>query len=219
MPWGSSSFVSGIVGGPRLYLAIAVLVLAVGALIWAFRGDRTIPGDPELVPIIEMGNKKDVSGLNQAASSSNEKVAAEALVQLARVQGPAAAPAVQKALGDPRAGVRAAAASQFAVVCTRDQADLLKLALKDQDPGVRREACRAIGQLQAVDAADPMLTLIEKDPDVSVRAAALQAVEKIVGLKTKLSPDDTPGQRKKAVDQFRKMMPGVKALYRTPGKP
>ena len=59
--------------------------------------------------------------------------------------------------------------------------------LSNETAALRMEAVRALGELEAEDAVDPMLRMLDVESDVEVRLAILEALGKIGGEKAKLA--------------------------------
>jgi HEAT repeat protein len=91
---------------------------------------------------------------------------------------PAARAAIRQMLGDPDAGVRAAALDMLAGVGDREAIPFAVSLLDDADPWVRREAIESLARLDAKDAAAPIARLVG-DGNPKVRWQAVDALGRL----------------------------------------
>jgi HEAT repeat protein len=86
-------------------------------------------------------------------------------------------------LNDPDASIRLTAAEALGKIGDQKAEPFLLPALHDVDPRVREAASRSVGQLPSVgvEAGTELVTLL-RDPDISVRRAAAQALGAVEGM-------------------------------------
>ncbi len=145
---------------------------------------RQPAGVPALVPLLADPHPEVAAKAAQALGMIGGDEALEALVAALRagqgdpavvdalaLMGPAAVGPLVRALGDPRAPVRARAAEALALIGDDRSAEGLVNALSDADADVRYEALLALGQLEGDMATGAVESLIDSD-DARLAAVA-----------------------------------------------
>ncbi|HEX2078213.1 MAG TPA: HEAT repeat domain-containing protein [Longimicrobium sp.] len=135
-------------------------------------------------------------------ASSSDHVMHRAIEEALAAQGPSAAAALVRAVGDPLFHVAFAARSALAKIGAAAVEPLLA-ALDHADARVREGACLALGGIAADAAVDPLLAQL-KDPDPGVQAAAAESLGRagdaraVDGLRTALTGSGSHRVRRKA---------------------
>ena len=202
-------------------------VLLVAVVLWAAFGrdnalERAGSDDPDvrLAAVRELGHdhsERAMQTLVTATVDSNERVACQAVVQLARRARQEHVKVLTRAMGDSRATVRQAAAAGMGQFHLRDQVDpnvlVNVLGTQQEQPKVRAAAARALGRLHFW-AGMPALVEALEDPDPLVRGRAGAAVRKMLGRDYLFRANDPPARRRQAVDNIRRDWRGFAEAHR-----
>jgi len=158
----------------RLWIVLLACVLLAAA--W---------GQPGLEPL-PIVQETDTARLLIIATKGKPADRQLAITRLGRLYFRAAIPDLIPMLTDPNAGIRAATATTLGQLCEwqpekiddRAVATLAQL-LKDDTAPVRAAAVKTLGEIRAPAAADDLAVIMEKDPDATVRRAAIIALTKL----------------------------------------
>jgi HEAT repeat protein len=150
----------------------------------------------------ELAAKKDVKGLIEALEHKEPRVREQAALALGEIGHASSVEPLLRAKKDKESIVRTAAIMALAKITQEEKPDIRRLleALKHEEPSVREQAIRTLGEMGRPEAIMP-ITLALKDKDSLVRVAAAEAMGKILGapesetedLKEKLKKNP-PGQ-------------------------
>lgn len=190
--------------------AIPLLVLLLGWLLLPGNDDAA---NPALAEVVSHERGKESQKLAQLARHADARVAAEAVVASARLEGSRAMPVIEYAVKDARPEVRAAGANAFALL--RDVASVQQmnvLLAKDPAPEVRQAAAKALGQVDRWDGVKQLVAALD-DGDPAVRAAALRSIEKIMGMRFEFNPMGPRHQRQATMARIRALMPDVQKVF------
>jgi HEAT repeat protein len=130
----------------------------------------------------ELAAKKDVKGLIEALEHKEPRVREQAALALGKIGHASSIQALLKAQKDKDLSVRVAAAEALARVSFAATPETKKLleALKHEEPSVREQAIRTLGEMGQLQAQKPV-TLALQDEDSLVRVAAAEALGNILG--------------------------------------
>lgn len=131
-----------------------------------------------------LGCERALGDLRDAVGDPERGVAEAAAIALARI-GDAGAVAdacsrLKERLVDGSSEERAHAARALGALRMCDSYDALSLALRDADPGVRRDVAASLGQLHDERATTALASLGFNDPDEDVRESAMRALARLV---------------------------------------
>jgi len=196
--WRDSSLLSR-----RWFWAVSVAaVLGVALLAHVSRDDED--------RIEQMRRAGDVAGLGRIAKDANKADATRAVEALGSL-GDGAVEALLVACEDPRPAVREQSVLSLGTATHLDHAQKLVGILKtDSSPQVRAAAARTLGQNYACKQMPDLIDALE-DTDPTVRASVHWSVARIMGIRFGLKPNDPPGKRREAMENYRD-------LWRTLGK-
>lgn len=188
-------------------------VLAVVAGIYLVASRPSVPDNPDaaLADIQRAEAAGDAAKLAYAVGDADERRAAAAVGALARVGGPDARPAIQRAFVDDRRWqVRQQAVQWYPRVADRtdpQQVTPVRQAVAtDKSREVVIAGLKALAELKAWDALDQVFAKMNDD-DSTVRAVAARAAEDILFMPvtTRFRADDPPAKRRAAIQAFRNL--------------
>lgn len=188
----------------RILIGVAAaLALALGAKYIFFSGpspDEKV--EPARAKTEALVRAKDVEGLVKEVQSPDEHAAKLAVSALGEL-GEAARPVIQQALSDRRPAVREKAATSFAKVAPREQADKLANVVKnDESSNVRAAAVAGLDRMFAFQEMDAIINAME-DPDPAVRRRASKAATKFTGVTVQYNPDASLEECRKGAQRMR----------------
>lgn len=204
----------------RLYLIAStggvVIVLLLG--LWWLLGSSSSPsgqfqaGNGSVGELESKVKAKDYEGIRQFARTSTDvRLASQAVYELSREPGPANISALQGFFVDPRPEVRAQAVLGFGRIAPRESYTYLdSLARTERDSQVKVALANSLGNMYAWRSLSSLLMLMD-DSDERVRSAAATAFQKISFLRidqaTKTEPaylvNDPPDARRRAIANLR----------------
>jgi HEAT repeat protein len=192
-------------------MAGALFVLVALVLWWQFAPSTTtdpaIAANPEIKPVVQAEQKKDIPQLQQFARDNNPIVASRAVTALGQLGDTST---IDSASRDGRKEVRLAAVS--ALSNAPDGAKLASLQRFTADPSsdVRLQALAGIANVKSFEIFDPLMKMLE-DPDPTVRNAAIKAIEEKIGLKFTFYDPKNPSPA--AVGRIKAQMPKYRSMF------
>lgn len=140
----------------------------------------------------KLGNPQVVSLLADAVSDPEERVRDSACRSLGLLRDARATESLLEALRDPSPKVRASAAGALGRVGNDQAVVPLILALNDTSPLVRYQAVGALASLGDARGIEPIRSLMQRDPDDSVRSRAKNALENLKQNARDVTPATAP---------------------------
>ena len=208
----------------QLILVGALLALTVLVLAWQYwptgpGEDPAVAANPEIKPVLQAEQKKDVAQLKQYAADNNPIVASRAVTALASLGDTSM---IDKAAQDRRKEVRLAAISALDKAPDSTKLATLQRFTSDPSPDVRSHALAGLASIPDFQIFEPMMKMLD-DPDPSVRNAAVKAIEDKIGLKFRdydpARPNPAVIARIKAtVPKFRQNFDGYNEYKKSQGK-
>lgn len=141
---------------------------------------------------------QDLTALETAIRTGTSEQKRDALFQIRNLRSEIASRGAVPALTDTDPIVRATAASSVVFLPKPEAVTALSPLLNDKDPFVRKEAAYALGKVESLDAAAPLIALLGREKDLEVKAAIaaalgpsgnLQAIEPLITV-LKRKPDE-----------------------------
>lgn len=123
--------------------------------------------------------QREVNIQKERLTATDPEVRRDALMRLGLMKRPEASQAAARALNDPEASVRVAAAHALVAAPAPDAVSALVPLLQDKLEFVRREVAYALGGIKSHAAVAPLVSLLTTDKEMSVRAAAAVALGRI----------------------------------------
>src|SRR5688572_14606904 len=194
----------------QVVLLGCLLVVALPLLYWLYwpstpPEDPAVTADPQIKPVIQAAEKKDIPQLQQLAGNNDPIVASRAVTALAQLGDSAA---IQQAAQDRRPEVRMAAVVN--IQPTGQNLGALARFAEDPDPNVRLRSVATLAKVEEHQAFGPLLRMLE-DNDPTIRQAAIRAIEVKSGF---VFRDYNPSQRNPAaVAKIRAQLESSKASY------
>jgi flagellar basal body-associated protein FliL len=163
----------------QIILAGALVVLSALVLVWQYwpagaGEDPAVAAMPQIKPVVQAEQKKDVQALQQMVSNSDPIVASRAVTALAGLGQTDLLNQVEK---DKRSEVRLAAVGAMSSSANESNlAALSRFMQTDPSADVRLRALSGVASVQSADAIEQLLPMLE-DRDPLVRNAAIRAIE------------------------------------------
>jgi hypothetical protein len=194
----------------QVLLLCGLLVVALPLLYWLYwpetpSEDPAVVANPEIKPVVQAAEKKDIPQLQQLAADNNPIVASRAVTALAQLGDPSV---LQQAAQDRRPEVRLAAVANMQP--TAKNLGTLAWFAEDPDPNVRLRSVATLAKVEEHAAFGPLLKMLE-DNDPTIRQAAIRAIEVKSGF---VFRDFNPSMRNPAaVAKIRNLLETSKASY------
>jgi hypothetical protein len=196
----------------QIILACVLGGLTALVLLWQFwpsgpGDDPALAAMPQIKPVVQAEQKKDIPALQQMASNNDPIVASRAITALANLGDTSVIDRISR--NSPQE-MRLAAVG--ALSSSRDPAQIQTLARFASDPSadVRMQVVAGIANIPDFQIFDPLMKMLD-DPDPTVRNAAIRAIEDKIGLKFRDYDPKYPSQA--VISRIKALVPRFKQNF------